>query len=113
MHRAHSQLRNMIDWPTPTEDAMTTTIWTLLISNHYGEDTSVHATESGAKAALLEYVRDNWENAAGRDYRTASGQSSTAPDEPPANPEEAINIFYAAAPTSEEWYTLHPKPLNP
>lgn len=71
----------------------------LLIDHKHGVNVTVHWTHEQAKAALLAYVADWWEQETGTVVM-------------PHDPDEAIEEYFAAA-TDEDWRILDAELADP
>lgn len=87
---------------------MNASAWILEIHHRHGCDTSAHASEALAQAALTAYVDQWWAEVAWGEYGD-DGHTLTAPADPPADADHAVAIYFAAHPS--EWFDLHENAL--
>lgn len=99
--RAYSQDEG--DWPTgemvdvvAEATIRSTPVYVLQVDHKYGEDTTVHLSEDAAKDTLYAWVQGYWEEVAGRVGHDEDGRGYDVPDQPPANRDEAIQVYFEA-----------------
>jgi len=77
---------------------MIDTVWVLTVEHNSGHDLSLHTTQAGARARLLDYVRTWW------NLRVSGADGTLTPI--PADPDEAIDLYFDSDGTAEEYWFI-------
>lgn len=81
------------------------TVWFLSIEHKHGSDTTIHASEAGARACLATYCREWWEEVAPED---ADGE----PMSPPEQDDDVIRAYFDGD-DAHECFTLEALEVQP
>lgn len=87
---------------------MRTRVWIVEIHHRHGCDTSAHASETLAQAALTSYVDQWWAEVAGGEYDDDT-HALVAPADPPADADKAVAIYFATHPS--KWFDMREQVL--